>query len=68
VAFDFQLKFQSALGNLFWSLYVEPRRPLYPTRRERKKVKGQNVSPDEVFILVNIVNAYDLPVRKDKLS
>ena len=56
------------LSNLFWTLYVEPRRPLYPSRRERKKVKGQNVSPDEVFILVNIVNAYDLPVRKDKLS
>ncbi len=56
------------LTNLFYTFYVEPRRPLYPSRRERKKVKGQNVSPDDVYILVNVVNAYDLPVRKDKLS
>lgn len=55
------------MGSLFYNLYVEPRRPLYPNRRERKKVKGQNISPDDVYILVNIVNAYDLPVRKEKL-
>ncbi len=53
---------------MFWNLYIEPRRPLYPTRRERKKVKGQNVSPDDVYILINVVNAYDLPVRKEKLA
>ena len=57
-----------ALGALFYSLYVEPKRPLYPTRRERKKITGQNVDPEDVRILVNVVNAYDLPVRKDKLT
>lgn len=47
---------------------MEPRRPLYPQRRERKKVKGQNIAPEDVAILVNVVNAYDLPVREDKLG
>lgn len=56
------------MGNLFWNLYVEPRRPLYPQRRERKKVKGQNIAPEDVLIIVNIVNAYDLPVREEKLG
>lgn len=56
------------MGSLFWSLYVEPRRPLYPQRRERKKVKGQNIAPEDVYVLVNVVNAYDLPVREDKLG
>jgi coiled-coil and C2 domain-containing protein 2A len=39
---------------------------LYPSRRERKKIAGQNVNPDQVFILVNVVSTYDLPIRKDK--
>ncbi len=58
----------SALGSIFYNLYVEPKRPLYPIRRERKKLTGQNLSSEEVRILVNVVNAYDLPIRKDKLS
>ena len=58
----------SALGSIFYSLYVEPKRPLYPIRRERKKLTGQNLSSEDVRILVNVVNAYDLPIRKDKLT
>lgn len=58
----------SSLGSLFWKFWVQPRRPLYPQRRERKKVKGQNIAPEDVLILVNVVNAYDLPVREDKLG
>jgi coiled-coil and C2 domain-containing protein 2A len=48
-------------------LYVEPRRPLYPIRKERKKITGQSVMPEEVFILINVASAYDLAIRKDKI-
>lgn len=47
---------------------MEPKRPLYPVRRDRKKITGQNLSSEDVRILVNVVNAYDLPIRKEKLS
>ena len=47
---------------------MEPRRPLYPSRRERKKITGQNILPEDVHLLVNIINAYDLPVRKERLE
>lgn len=58
----------NALSSIFYNLYVEPKRPLYPVRRERKKLTGQNLSSEDVKILVNVVNSYDLPIRKDKLN
>lgn len=66
--FEEQMPNINAIGNLFWTLYVEPKRPLYPRRRERKKIKGQNISPDEVSILVNVVNVYSLPVRRENIK
>lgn len=66
--FEEQMPNINALGDLFWTLYVEPKRPLYPRRRERKKIKGQNISPEDVSILVTIVNAYSLPVRRENLK
>ncbi|RNA20455.1 coiled-coil and C2 domain-containing 2A isoform X4 [Brachionus plicatilis] len=65
--FEEQMPNINAIGNLFWTLYVEPKRPLYPRRRERKKIKGQNISPDDVSILVTVVNAYSLPVRRENI-
>ncbi|XP_066919925.1 coiled-coil and C2 domain-containing protein 2A-like [Clytia hemisphaerica] len=44
----------------------EPRRPLKPVRKERKKIHGQNLnSIKDVNILVNIVRAFNIPVRDD---
>lgn len=42
---------------------LAPRRPLKPVRRERKTVGTQNLSVTNVRILVNVVRAFDIPVR-----
>ncbi|XP_023931754.1 coiled-coil and C2 domain-containing protein 2A-like, partial [Lingula anatina] len=41
----------------------EPRRPLRPVRKERKKVSAQNVS--EADVVINVQRAYDVPIRTD---
>lgn len=43
---------------------AEPKRPLKPQRKERKKVTAQNLSDGDVKLLVNIIRAYDIPVRR----
>eukprot|EP00062_Callorhinchus_milii_P004934 gi/632943873/ref/XP_007887193.1/ PREDICTED: coiled-coil and C2 domain-containing protein 2A isoform X2 [Callorhinchus milii] len=43
---------------------TEPKRPLKPRRKERKKVTAQNLSDGDIKLLVNILRAYDLPIRK----
>ncbi|XP_072109110.1 coiled-coil and C2 domain-containing protein 2A isoform X5 [Mobula birostris] len=43
---------------------AEPRRPLRPRRKERKKVTAQNLSDGDIKLLVNIIRAYDIPLRK----
>ncbi|XP_066487937.1 coiled-coil and C2 domain-containing protein 2A [Tiliqua scincoides] len=55
-----------SLGILGLSLFklAEPKRPLKPRRKERKKVTAQNLSDGDIKLLVNIVRAYELPVRK----
>jgi hypothetical protein len=48
--------------------YFEPNRPLYPARKnnEQKKVANIAIAPNqEVYILVNLIAATDLPVRRD---
>ena len=45
--------------------FFEPRRPLRPQRKERKAVTAPNLSGADVRILVNIISATHLPVRKD---
>ncbi|CAH1773716.1 unnamed protein product [Owenia fusiformis] len=47
---------------------TEPRRPLRPTRKERKKVTAQNLQSTDVKILINIVRAFDIPVRSEAVS
>ncbi|XP_042664146.1 coiled-coil and C2 domain-containing protein 2A isoform X2 [Tyto alba] len=47
---------------------AEPKRPLKPRRKERKKVTAQNLSDGDIKLLVNIVRAYDIPVRKPVMS
>ena len=43
---------------------VEPRRPLKPVRKERKKAVGQALTEGSVNILVTAVRAHNLPVRR----
>ncbi|XP_029446608.1 coiled-coil and C2 domain-containing protein 2A isoform X2 [Rhinatrema bivittatum] len=47
---------------------AEPKRPLKPRRKERKKVTAQNLSDGNIKLLVNIIRAYDIPVRKPSTS
>ncbi|KAM4809986.1 coiled-coil and C2 domain-containing protein 2A [Rhinophrynus dorsalis] len=59
-----------SLGILGMDLFklAEPKRPLKPRRKERKKVTAQNLSDGDIKILVNIVRAYDIPIRKPTSS
>ncbi|XP_072246111.1 coiled-coil and C2 domain-containing protein 2A [Leuresthes tenuis] len=43
---------------------AEPKRPLKPQRKERKKVTAQNLSDGDIKLLVNIIRAYDIPIRR----
>lgn len=43
---------------------AEPKRPLKPRRKERKKVTAQNLSDGDIKLLLNIIRGYDVPVRK----
>jgi coiled-coil and C2 domain-containing protein 2A len=45
--------------------WLQPKRPLRPTRKERKKVTLQNLAGQEVKIIVNVIHAFEVPVRKD---
>jgi coiled-coil and C2 domain-containing protein 2A len=45
--------------------WLQPKRPLRPTRKERKKVTVQNLAGQEVKVIVNVIHAFEVPVRKD---
>ncbi|XP_044152706.1 coiled-coil and C2 domain-containing protein 2A [Bufo gargarizans] len=59
-----------SLGILGMDLFklAEPKRPLKPRRKERKKVTAQNLSDGDIKVLVNVIRAYDIPVRKPTTS
>ncbi|XP_072868605.1 coiled-coil and C2 domain-containing protein 2A isoform X6 [Chlorocebus sabaeus] len=57
----------SILGLSLFKL-AEQKRPLRPRRKGRKKVTAQNLSDGDIKLLVNIVRAYDIPVRKPAVS
>ncbi|XP_054996606.1 coiled-coil and C2 domain-containing protein 2A isoform X2 [Sorex araneus] len=57
----------SILGLSLFKL-AEQKRPLRPRRKGRKKVTAQNLSDGDIRLLVNIVRAYDIPVRKASAS
>ena len=60
------LDFSTLLPNLM--KLAEPRRPLRPKHRERKKMMPQNLQQSDVRLLVNIVRAIDVPVRANEPS
>ncbi|XP_059502667.1 coiled-coil and C2 domain-containing protein 2A isoform X2 [Stegostoma tigrinum] len=53
----------SMLGISLFKL-AERRRPLRPRRKDRKKVTAQNLSDGDIKLLVNVIRAYDVPIRK----
>ncbi|XP_034386922.1 coiled-coil and C2 domain-containing protein 2A isoform X2 [Cyclopterus lumpus] len=55
-----------SIGILGMNLFklTEPKRPLKPQRKERKKVTAQNLSDGDIKLLINIMRAYDIPVRR----
>ncbi|XP_029332850.1 coiled-coil and C2 domain-containing protein 2A isoform X1 [Mus caroli] len=57
----------SILGLSLFKL-AEQKRPLRPRRKGRKKVTSQNLSDGDIKLLVNIIRAYDIPVRKPVVS
>ncbi|XP_054644566.1 coiled-coil and C2 domain-containing protein 2A isoform X2 [Dunckerocampus dactyliophorus] len=59
-----------SIGILGLNLFhlAEPKRPLKPQRKERKKVTAQNLSDGDIKLLVNILRAYDIPVRRPPSS
>uniref|UniRef100_A0A8C1JTA6 Coiled-coil and C2 domain containing 2A n=1 Tax=Cyprinus carpio TaxID=7962 RepID=A0A8C1JTA6_CYPCA len=59
-----------SIGVLGWNLFklAEPKRPLKPCRKERKKVTAQNLSDGDIKLLVNIVRGYDIPIRRPYAS
>uniref|UniRef100_A0A8C8W9T9 Coiled-coil and C2 domain containing 2A n=1 Tax=Panthera leo TaxID=9689 RepID=A0A8C8W9T9_PANLE len=57
----------SILGLSLFKL-AEQKRPLRPRRKGRKKVTAQNLSDGDIKVLVNIIRAYDIPVRKATAS
>jgi hypothetical protein len=44
---------------------VPAQRPLRPIRMERKKILMQDMTGQEIKILLSIVRAYDVPIRSD---
>ncbi|XP_037397529.1 coiled-coil and C2 domain-containing protein 2A isoform X2 [Pygocentrus nattereri] len=59
-----------SIGVLGLNLFklAEPKRPLKPRRKERKKVTAQNLSDGDIKLLLNIIRGYDIPIRKPHTS
>ncbi|KAG8273031.1 Coiled-coil and C2 domain-containing protein 2A [Homalodisca vitripennis] len=45
--------------------WLQPKRPLRPTRKERKKLPVMGLVGQEVEVIVNVVRAFEVPVRID---
>lgn len=44
--------------------WLQPKRPLRPLRKERKKVAVQSLAGQDVRLMVNVIRAFEVPVRK----
>lgn len=45
-----------------------PRRPLKPSRREKKKIKKQNLTVASANIAIRVVRAFNVPVREGAVT
>ena len=57
----------SALKSTLVELFT-PKRPLKPVRRERKRIKAQNLTLTDANITIRIVRAFNVPVRETALG
>ncbi len=57
----------SALKSTIVELFV-PRRPLKPPRKERKKIKTQNLNSNLANIVVRVIRAFNVPIREETLK
>ncbi|KAG7228889.1 hypothetical protein INR49_008667 [Caranx melampygus] len=59
-----------SIGLLGLNLFklAEPKRPLKPQRKERKKVTAQNLSDGDIRLLINIIRAYNIPIRRPQTN
>lgn len=65
------VSFCRAIRAILANIYIAPTRPLYPTRRPTEPKKATNIvltANRDVFILVNLIGATDLPVRHQNLE
>ena len=63
--------FNRALRGFITQISIQPVRPLYPAARrtEQKKVTNLAIAANrDVFILVNLIGALDLPIRREALQ
>jgi coiled-coil and C2 domain-containing protein 2A len=44
--------------------FFQPRRPLRPVRKERKRIQASNLVDTKIGLIANIVRAFNLPLRK----
>ncbi|XP_065204032.1 coiled-coil and C2 domain-containing protein 2A [Planococcus citri] len=52
------------LGLTFMKL-LQPKRPLRPRRKGRKRIPVKGLTGQEVKVIVNVVRAFEVPIRKD---
>uniref|UniRef100_A0A2S2Q357 Coiled-coil and C2 domain-containing protein 2A n=1 Tax=Sipha flava TaxID=143950 RepID=A0A2S2Q357_9HEMI len=52
------------LGLTFMKMF-QPKRPLRPKRKERKKIPVKSLSGQEIKVVINVMRAFEVPVRKN---
>nr|XP_018907512.1 PREDICTED: coiled-coil and C2 domain-containing protein 2A [Bemisia tabaci] len=59
-----QVPDMGTLGLTFMK-WLQPNRPLRPNRKELKKIPAQGLFGQEIKIIVNIIGAFEIPIRQD---
>ncbi|KAE9526974.1 hypothetical protein AGLY_013622 [Aphis glycines] len=52
------------LGLTFMKMF-QPKRPLRPKRKERKRIPVKSLSGQEIKVVINVMRAFEVPVRKN---
>ncbi|XP_055503429.1 protein CC2D2B-like [Leucoraja erinacea] len=56
-------KYQSQISLALFDI-IAPRKTLKPMRKERKKIPAQTLSDGDIKMLINVIGAYNIPMRK----